>query len=316
MPFPSRFRVRIGFVSFLAAAALTVAAFSPAQTVSVGQVSPAYQGNVNPPTVQTNFQLSAPANVDASVTSATFGWSTSPCPAAVKIKFFRPVAPGNPTPAFSFLEERGPFDVTQPINTTGFGPPVTQTVVLDPPVALHAGDIIAITNVTACGGPTYVADPPAPALPPAPSSFAIPGDVLTTVVQPAQINRAVYVHAVGATSTLELLGRFQVSLIATDPRTGRQTAGFPVPLNNAAGYFSLPELTGFASFPEVMVKMADATGTPSLGGTFWFFHAPMTDLHYTLIVTDLTNRRVRTYENAGGGAGQLCGGVDTSAFTP
>jgi len=302
-------------VAVCALALLAAPSSSLAQTVLVGEPIPLYGGDVSPTAVQTIVQTEAPANIAGNVTSATFGWSATPCPAAAKIKFFRPVAAGNPTPAYNFLTERGPFDVNAPASTTTITPPALQTVVLDPPVALHAGDVIAITNLTTCGGPTYVGAPPG-VLQPAPSSFTVPGDVTTDIVQPSTLNRAVFVAAVGATSSLELLGRFQVTLLAVDPRTGRQTAGFPVPLGSNAGFFSLPELTGYTTFPEVIVKMADATGTPSLGGTFWFFHASMTDLHYTLTVTDITNRRVRTYESQSGSPGQLCGGVDTSAFTP
>src|SRR5450755_1030701 len=72
------------------------------QTISVG-----FGGNsagpVNPGGVETIIQTALPANIDGVVTSAAFGWSAGPCPAAVEIKFFRPVARGNPTPAFTFL---------------------------------------------------------------------------------------------------------------------------------------------------------------------------------------------------------------------
>ena len=57
-----------------------------------------------------------------------------------------------------------------------------------------------------------------------------------------------------------------------------------------------------------------ATGSPALGGDFWFFHAPLTDLQYTITVTDSRFRTVRTYTSTSGSPGQLCGGVDTSAF--
>ena len=63
-----------------------------------------------------------------------------------------------------------------------------------------------------------------------------------------------------------------------------------------------------------MIKMVDATGSPALGGDFWFFHAPLTDVQYTITVTDSRFLTVRTYTNTSGSPGQLCGGVDTSAF--
>jgi hypothetical protein len=65
-----------------------------------------------------------------------------------------------------------------------------------------------------------------------------------------------------------------------------------------------------------MVKMVDATGAPALGGGFWFFHSPLTDVAYTITVTDTTTGAVRTYHNTSGSPGQLCGEADTSAFPP
>src|SRR5262249_30227269 len=123
-------------------------------------------------------------------------------------------------------------------------------------------------------------------------------------------------NGVDADSALRLLDRFDVRLSATDPRSGQQTIGTPVPLGRSAGFFSLPDFTGNPAFPEVLVKMVDATGSPSLGGNFWFFYAPLTDVDYTLTVQDTVTGALRTYHNAVGDSGQLCGGVDTSAFTP
>ena len=81
-----------------------------------------------------------------------------------------------------------------------------------------------------------------------------------------------------------------------------------------AGYFSLPDFTGDPRFPEVTVKMVDATRSPALGGDFWFFHAPLTDVQYTLTVKDQHTGAVKTYSNSSASPSQLCGGVDTSAF--
>ena len=307
----SAFRRFASFGLFLAASSAGLA-----QAISVGYANPDYAGNLNPSGVTTVFQLSGAANTDGAVTTAVFGWSASPCPAAVKIKFFRPVTVVglNPHGAL-FLAERGPFDVTQPLNSSGVGPPVTQTVVLSPPAQLRAGDMIAITNLTSCGGPTFIPDRPNFGPLPSRYSVAVPGDVVSGVLLPnPPYAPPVFAAAFGGGSTLELLGRFQVSLVAVDPRTGRRTAGSPIPLTRSAGYFSLPDFTGDPAFPEVMVKMVDATGSPSLGGTFWFFHSPLTDLSYTLTFKDQVKGTTRVYMNASGGPGQLCGEADTSAF--
>src|SRR5512141_1341818 len=72
----------------------------------------------------TVLELGFQANRDGQATEATFSWSTAPCPAAVKIKFFRPSS-ALPGGQFFFVDQRGPFDVTSTL----------QTVRLDPPVA-------------------------------------------------------------------------------------------------------------------------------------------------------------------------------------
>jgi hypothetical protein len=289
-----------------------------AQTLSVG-TSGIYDGNVSPAGVVTAIEDSG-ANFDGTATSATFGWSTSPCLAAVKIKFFRPVSVFGTLIQFDFLAERGPFGVTQAVQTTDpFLPPVTQTVTLAPPVSLHAGDLIAIANLTTCGGPTRATVftpagfPIDLTLPPA---LVVPGDVTSTIPRGSiPFTEAVFVFASGPSPVLPLLNsRFRVTLQATDPRNGAIAVGVPNRIGNAAGYFSLPDFTGDPSFPEVMIKMVDATGSPALGGDFWFFHAPLTDVQYTLTVTDQTTGAVQTYSNSSGSPGQLCGGVDTSAF--
>ena len=225
-----------------------------------------------------------------------------------------------PVSAYSFVTERGPFDVTEPVQTSQPAyPPVTQNVTLEPPVSVQPGDLIAITNLTQCGGPTFNAQLPGPApnvLPPAPSaSFPVPGDVTSTVQVPATGRPGVFVYALGNVPGMFMLGRFQVTLDAQDSRSGRTTTGVPNAISATAGYFSLPDFTGDPTFPEVTVKMVDASFNPALGGTFWFFHAPLTDVLYTLTVKDLTTGALRSYPSVSSPSpGQLCGAVDTSAF--
>lgn len=253
--------------------------------------------------VETFLQTGYAANYDGTVNSAEFLWSQAPCPAAVKIKFFHPSSPAGP---FVYLDQRGPFDVTS----------TRQLVRLDPPVSIHVGDIIAITNITSCGGPMIALKFDLTPLPPPPPYYAVAGDVTSNVVPVAPVptsGPAVYVFARDL-SVLLLGGRFRVSLVATNPRTGVVAQGYPGnQVDDSAGYFSLPDFT-HRDVPEVVVKMVDATASPALGGDFWFFHAPLTDTQYTLTVVDQTTGTVRTYSNTAGGPGQLCGGVDTSAF--
>ena len=195
-----------------------------AQAFSVGFNDPYFGGSVNPSATQTTLQLSVPDSLPGEVNRATFGWSASPCPAAVKIKFFRLWGRINVFhPLYTFLTERGPFDVTQPIQTSPLYPPATQTVELIPPVALQAGDVIAITNLTTCGGPTYVANLPGGLPPWGNSSLTVLGDA-TGDIYDGPPGGPVFVTASGTTHVLPLLGgRFQVTMFAMDPRTGATT---------------------------------------------------------------------------------------------
>jgi hypothetical protein len=106
-------------------------------------------------------------------------------------------------------------------------------------------------------------------------------------------------------------GRFEIVLSATNPRDGRVGEGTAIAQGDRFGYFSLPAFTGDPNFPEVCVKMIDAT---SLNGAFWLFHTGLTHLSYTLTVTDSVTGAVRTYQNGSTDATRYCGGADTRAF--
>lgn len=106
-------------------------------------------------------------------------------------------------------------------------------------------------------------------------------------------------------------GRFEVTVRATDPRTGRVSAGSAIPQTDRFGYFSLPDFTGDSAFPEVFVKMADAT---SIGGGFWAFHSGLTDVQYEMTVLDTRTGMARVYRNDRSDPARLCGGADTAAF--
>lgn len=111
--------------------------------------------------------------------------------------------------------------------------------------------------------------------------------------------------------TLSLLGnRFQVTVAATNPRDGTTAPGAAIAQGDRFGYFSLPAFTGDPSFPEVFVKMIDATALPD--GDFWLFHTGLTDMRYTLTVTDLVTGAVKTYHNDPSDLTRLCGGADTA----
>jgi len=104
-------------------------------------------------------------------------------------------------------------------------------------------------------------------------------------------------------------GRFRIQLSARDQRTGATGSGSSIPQGNIFGYFSIPALTGNPSNPEVFVKVIDAR---SFNGFFWVFFSGLTDLEYTLTVTDTFTGQRKSYAKA---AGSACGAFDTNAFT-
>ena len=107
---------------------------------------------------------------------------------------------------------------------------------------------------------------------------------------------------------------FQVKLHATDPRTGNEGDGQAVPQNDVFGYFTIPSLVprppGAPLVPEVFVKMLDAR---AIGQDFWLFWGGLTDLTYTLTVTDTVRGTVKQYHNPVTDS-LVCLGADTGGF--
>lgn len=102
--------------------------------------------------------------------------------------------------------------------------------------------------------------------------------------------------------------RFKVTLTALDQRTGTAAIGQSIPQNDIVGYFSLPALTMQPENPEVFVKILDGR---TITGKFWLFYGGLTDVGFTLTVTDTATAAVRTYKK---NPGSFCGGGDTAAF--
>jgi photosystem II stability/assembly factor-like uncharacterized protein len=98
-------------------------------------------------------------------------------------------------------------------------------------------------------------------------------------------------------------GRFQVA-VHWRARDGRSGAGRAVPLTGNAGYF------WFFHDPnvELVVKVLDGR---SVNGHHWVFSGALSNVAYTITVTDTETGVVRTYDNP---QGQLASFVDTSAF--
>ena len=104
-------------------------------------------------------------------------------------------------------------------------------------------------------------------------------------------------------------GRFRISVEATDPRTGVTALGAAMPQGDLYGYFSLPDFTGDPSFPEVFIRL---TAQPD--GSIGVIHTGLTDLTYTLTVTETISDAVRSYKNDASDPSHLCGGADLLAF--
>jgi hypothetical protein len=291
--------------SFVVAAVLAWSAASLGQPLTVGVLGTP-TGTFEPGVTVMDF--SAPSKQAGTLTTATFFWSAAPCTATVKIKlgYQSPGLPPFNTYHLVFAGERGPFDVLQ----------TTQTVALVPPLSVSVGYQIAIAGVTSCGRPVS-----GEAKPPPGGSLVLQGDWTTTsasLAVPFKASTPLSVLVQGSNDAVVLIkNRFRITLSATDPRTGVTAVGRGVSQGDRYGYFSLPDFTGDPDFPEVIVKMADATTSPPpYGGAFWFFYSALTDVQYTLMVTDQMTGRTRTYSNINAGPGQLCGGVDTDAFRP
>jgi len=59
---------------------------------------------------------------------------------------------------------------------------------------------------------------------------------------------------------------------------------------------------------ELAVKLVDGR---TFNGRFWFFVGSLSDVEYTVVVTDLTTGTKKTYDNP---SGRLASMADTAAF--
>lgn len=81
-------------------------------------------------------------------------------------------------------------------------------------------------------------------------------------------------------------------------------AAWAMPFSQEGGFFWMFE----PSTVEVVLKVLDGTG---VNGHFWVFHGSLTDLAYTVTVTDTITGASKTYLKD---AGHFCGEGDTAAF--
>ncbi|HMF10251.1 MAG TPA: PKD domain-containing protein, partial [Thermoanaerobaculia bacterium] len=145
-------------------------------------------------------------------------------------------------------------------------------------------------------------------------AYAFPGvyPVTLTVTSSRGSVQSSRILSVTESNVLRLIGShpFDVTLTATDPRTGATGQGQVISQNDIYGIFSIPAITGNAGNPEVIVKMVDATG---IGQNYWVFYGALTDLTYTLSVREVATGTTKTYNDARVGT-TVCGKFDTSGF--
>ena len=98
--------------------------------------------------------------------------------------------------------------------------------------------------------------------------------------------------------------QFQVEVTWKVPGTGQTGTGKAVPLTGETGYFWFFS----AENVELVVKVLDGRG---VNGKYWVFYGALSDVEYTIQVTDKLSGKVKTYHNP---AGTMASRADTSAF--
>ena len=98
--------------------------------------------------------------------------------------------------------------------------------------------------------------------------------------------------------------RFRVDVDWRVPSQGTSGAGTAVPLTGDTGYFWFFSSNNI----ELVVKVVDGR---AVNGHFWVFYGALSDVEYTITVTDMMSGATKTYANP---QGQLASVADTSAF--
>ena len=101
-----------------------------------------------------------------------------------------------------------------------------------------------------------------------------------------------------------LQSRFRVEVSFVDPRNGASGQGRAVKLTSDTGIFWFFSPSNL----ELMVKVLDGGG---VNGHFWVFYGALSDVEYTITVTDTATGAQRTYHNP---LHHLASGADVDAF--
>jgi hypothetical protein len=127
------------------------------------------------------------------------------------------------------------------------------------------------------------------------------GGTAATAAPPRSVTAAAGTCRSGPGTLCLLDRRFAVEVDWRNPGNNTSGVGGAGTISNLTGTFTF----GDRSNVELMVKMLN------LGDRTAIFWGALSDLEYTLKVTDTTTGVVKTYQNP---AGRLCGGLDNNAF--
>ncbi len=145
---------------------------------------------------------------------------------------------------------------------------------------------LTITDTTT--GAVKVYTNPAGKFASAGDTSAFPAPAGAAAATAATAATALATKAAGPTSLL-LGSRFQIELTWKD-LAGRASAGQAVPLTSDTGYFWFTSPGNV----EVIIKVLDGRG---LNGHFWVFYGALSNLEYTITVTDTVTGIRKTYTN-------------------
>jgi hypothetical protein len=98
--------------------------------------------------------------------------------------------------------------------------------------------------------------------------------------------------------------RFRVSVAWQAPAQGTSGSGTAIPFSSDSGYFWFFNSSNI----ELVVKVLDGTG---INGYFWVFYGSLSNVQYTIYVTDTQTGITKIYTNPNGSFGSV---GDTSAF--
>jgi len=157
---------------------------------------------------------------------------------------------------------------------------------------------------TLCGGGSIDAFPVdgLPPSPPIPSAQTAPDRVAEAQTTP--LGGAGFACVPSDTAVCLNDGRFQVSVQWSDPRSGNSGPGMTLAGTNDSGFFYFFSPTNV----ELVTKIIDGS---SVNGRFWFFYGGLSDVEYTIQVTDVATNRTRVYRNQ---PFDICGEADLRAF--